>query len=171
MIMHVPTRYQYSLTAITAWHRKQICCYSAEMIWLYAERWLLTNECWSSWPSLCRSRASTLRLRYPYCGTVWGNKKKPRAKSFPRIDAIMMLKHYIIFAVLLAVGLASPTQIARLREQSATPLTWRRLGPASDATIVHLQIGIKHEKNAISQLELRLFEGKLLHEHEIFENP
>lgn len=82
-----------------------------------------------------------------------------------------MLKHPMIFAALLALGLASPAQVARVREQSAIPLAWRRLGPASDATMVHLQIGIKYEESAMSQLELRLFEGKLLHGHEMFKNP
>ena len=77
-----------------------------------------------------------------------------------------MLKQLITFVALLAHGLALPAQEARVTEKTATPPACKRLGPASDAAIVHLQVGIKQKENAISQLELRLFEGKLSYKHD-----
>lgn len=70
-----------------------------------------------------------------------------------------MLKQAVFLATLLVHGLALPAQEARVFETSTAPPAWRRLRPASDDAMVHLQIGITHEENTIKQLELRLFEG------------
>lgn len=71
----------------------------------------------------------------------------------------IMLYRLSIIGALLASSWALPAQESRLVESTPSPLSWRKIRPASDSAIVHLNIGVKHDENTAEELKRRLLQS------------